>query len=331
VLLYPFGFVALFVQFTKYFGLDFYTAWYAASLVNRVVAIGQGVTILILALFGSVLLSAKIGQLFLRHENRTGPGRFVSRGVLRIKLLGLFVGTLFMYILYSRILAGGRFGWLIIRGRESTECVARAQRHQIDLWPDSLVPALIFFVGSLFGGWLIYRSYVNHRRTNYAPERRYHVADYRLRPNFFNRGVTEGWILSGLMTAYAASVVASVFLAAFTPAFVPYMTYGDSVEYRGVDEPTHNRFLSHADAHWYILHRLEKNGIQPEYRIVSLAAADVEHVRVRPNPPRASRVAPLLRVRSTESDRVPTLKRELCEKVARPRLPQNPPEIPEYR
>jgi hypothetical protein len=27
VLLYPFGFVALFAQFTNYFRLDFYTAW----------------------------------------------------------------------------------------------------------------------------------------------------------------------------------------------------------------------------------------------------------------------------------------------------------------
>lgn len=57
VLLYPFGFVALFAQFINYFRLDFYTAWYAASLVNRVVILGQGATILAVALVGGVLLS----------------------------------------------------------------------------------------------------------------------------------------------------------------------------------------------------------------------------------------------------------------------------------
>ena len=67
-LVYPFGFFALFVQFTKYFYLDFYSAWYAASLVNRMVAVGQGVTILVLSLIGSVLLSAKIAQACPRSE-----------------------------------------------------------------------------------------------------------------------------------------------------------------------------------------------------------------------------------------------------------------------
>ena len=39
------------------------SAWYAASLVNRMVAIGQGVMILVLALLGSVLLSGKAVRL----------------------------------------------------------------------------------------------------------------------------------------------------------------------------------------------------------------------------------------------------------------------------
>jgi hypothetical protein len=45
-LLYPVGFFALFAQFVNYFIMDLYTAWYAASLVNKMVAIEQGVTIL---------------------------------------------------------------------------------------------------------------------------------------------------------------------------------------------------------------------------------------------------------------------------------------------
>jgi hypothetical protein len=49
-LLYPVGFFASFAQFMNYYFLDFYTAWYTASLVNQMVAIEEGVTILALAL-----------------------------------------------------------------------------------------------------------------------------------------------------------------------------------------------------------------------------------------------------------------------------------------
>jgi hypothetical protein len=78
-LVYPFGFFALFAQVTKYFYLDSYTAWYAASLVNRMVAIGQGVTILALALIGSVLLSALISQILLKHAKRSRLRRISIR------------------------------------------------------------------------------------------------------------------------------------------------------------------------------------------------------------------------------------------------------------
>ena len=60
LLLYPFGFLALFVQFMKYFDFEFYTAWYAASLVNRMVAISLGTTILAMAMIGGVLYPTKL-------------------------------------------------------------------------------------------------------------------------------------------------------------------------------------------------------------------------------------------------------------------------------
>src|SRR5688572_14314669 len=121
--------------------------------------------------------------------------------------------------------------------------LVEAMRHQLNLWPDSLVPASIFLAGCLIGGSLIYRSYQGYRESVDANQRRSPSEDYRLRPRFFNRGVTEGWILSGVATAYAFSVIASIVLAAYTPAFVPFMTYGDTVEYLGGKEPTDNRFL----------------------------------------------------------------------------------------
>ena len=70
VSLYPFGFVALFLQFARYFDLDFYTAWYATSLTNNMVVIGQGATILLVALIGSVLLSWMVSRILRRPDGR---------------------------------------------------------------------------------------------------------------------------------------------------------------------------------------------------------------------------------------------------------------------
>ena len=330
-LLYPVGFFALFAQFTNYFFLDFYTGWYAASLVNRMVAIEQGATILVLALVASVVLSAIIAQIFLTHaksrvpsgfERRRSLGkpstvgaklkalfarlkaaftlsRYERRGVLCAKLLGLFLPSLILYIVYSRMLAGGRVSWFVLRGRQSTECNQEKVRwYQLNLWPDSLVPAFVFLAGCLIGGWLIHRSYRTYRQRTYANRGSYLAARRRL-PSVSN-GVTEGWLLKGLLVAYAFSVFASIALAWFTPAFVPFMTYGDTVVHRGEPQPTENAFLSHTEGHWYFVRRIQNDYVddpyrwsRPDYIIVSVAEREVKHVQVRPNPPRASRVEPL--------------------------------------
>jgi hypothetical protein len=152
-LVYPFGFFALFVQFTRYFYLDFYTAWYAASLVNRMVTIKQGVSILALALVGSVLLSKKIAQILLKPEMSPESSRSKGFTVKGANLTTLLAVTLVLYIAYSRLLAGGRLSWFVLRERKSTECDPdQAMRHLLNLWPDSLVPALIFVAGCLIGG-----------------------------------------------------------------------------------------------------------------------------------------------------------------------------------
>jgi hypothetical protein len=99
LLLYPFGFVALFAQFTNYFRLDFYTAWYAASLVHRVVILGQGATILAAALIGSVLLSGIVAQIFLWHDDSGVSRRFARGRILGAKLAFVFILTLLLYVL----------------------------------------------------------------------------------------------------------------------------------------------------------------------------------------------------------------------------------------
>jgi hypothetical protein len=327
-LLYPVGFFALFAQFVNYFFMDLYTAWYAASLVNKMVAIEQSVTILALALLASVILSVIIAERLLAHdksivpsgdESRSSPPElttvraklkaafllsgFERRGALYAELIGISLGILVLYSAYSRIVAGGgRLSWFALRGRLSTECnEVKIARHQVELWPDALVPASIFLVGCLWGGWLIYSRYQAYQRRTYTDRHRY-PADRRLH-NALVGGVTEGWLLSGLAIAYMFSVFASIVLAWYTPAFMPYMTYGDTVEHRGEPKPTVNTFLSHTEGQWYFLHRIEKDTDDnpktwklPDYTIVSLAEREVKHVRVRPNPPNASRAAPLLGV-----------------------------------
>jgi hypothetical protein len=294
VLLYPFGFVALFAQFTNYFRLDFYTAWYAASLVSRVVILGQGATILAVALIGSVLLSGVVAQILLRHDDSGRPGRFVRGRMLGAKLVLVSVLTLVLYVLYSRMLSAGRVFGPAILGQEPTECREEALRHQLNLWPDSLIPALIFVAGILWGGWLMYRSYRRYRQSVSLNEGRGPVADYRLRSTLrlLVRGITQRWILPGLVAAYTFGIVASLVLALYTPAFMPLLTYGGTPEYRGGKEPTHNRLLSYTDGNWHFLHRRKVEGGR-EYRVVSLTGGEAKFVRVRPYRATAFRVAPL--------------------------------------
>jgi hypothetical protein len=148
VLLYPFGFLALFVQFVRYFDLEFYTAWYAASLVNRTVAIGLGFSILVVTLVGSVLLSGMVSQIFLRHDNGAHASSLERRGRLGFKLALVSIVVLVLYILYSRILAAGRvYDRAIFGNKPYDNCLEEAKRHQLNLLPDSLVPALILVVG----------------------------------------------------------------------------------------------------------------------------------------------------------------------------------------
>jgi hypothetical protein len=295
------------------------------------VAIEQGVTIFALALVASVILSVIIARILHAHlKSRVPSGDewrsslpelptvranlkaaltlsgFERRGALYVKLVGFSLFILILYSVYSRVVAGGRVSWFALRGRLSTECNAdKVEWHQLELWPDALVPASIYLVGCLWGGWLIYSSYQAYlRRTD--TNRLLYPADRRLDNSIF-AGVTEGWILSGLAIAYMFSVVASIVLALNTPAFMPYMTYGPTVKHRGEPKPTVNVFLSHSESQWYFLHRIQKDTdddpktwIRPDFTIVSLAERKVKYVRVRPNPPKASRVAPLLAVLGEE-------------------------------
>lgn len=292
VLLYPFGFVALFAQFVNYFHLDFYTAWYAASLVSRVVVLGQGASILAAALVGSVLLSGIVAQIFLRHDSSGVSRRFVRARGLGAKLAILSISMVVLYVLYSRIVAAGRFSPAIL-GSKPTECLEEALRHQLNLWPDSLICASIFVAGGLWGGWLMYRSYRRYRQSVSVNEGRGPVVDYRARGilRFLVRGITQGWILPGLGAAYAFGLFASLMLAWYTPAFMPLLTYGATPEYRGKEEPNVNRLLSHEDGSWNFLHRKRTEGGR-EYRIVSLTEGEAKFVRVRPHEERAFRVAP---------------------------------------
>ena len=304
VLVYPFGFLALFVQFSNYFGLEAYTAWYAVSLVNNIIVIGQGATILLVALLGSVLLAGFVSQILLwrgNHEGANHPGRwFVAVGLT----FGVSLIAVVLYVLYSRMLAAGRISWLAINGLQSNECRYNALRHQINLWPDSLVPALVFVLGGWLGGLLIYRSYRKYLRGVLFP-----VAEYRLRDifRFFAEGITQRWILPGLTVAYLSGIAASLILAWFTPGFMPFVNFGftDAVPDKQPaaeeqpfyatepkKQPTSDRFLSYAEGHWHFLHRGKNKEGEREYRVISLRETEISYARVVPLRVRSPRVAP---------------------------------------
>jgi hypothetical protein len=318
-LVYPFGFVALFLQFVRYFGLEFYTAWYALSLVNKTIVIGQGATILIVALVGSVLLAGTVGQtlILLWDENTTDAGRF-RRRILAVGLtLGFLVTALVLYVLYSRMLAWGRMSWSAIVGVQTGECRDNALRHQLNFWPDSLIPAAIFVLGVFLGGLLIYESY--HRYHQGLSAESTQAQTVHQHPGlilmflrgawsfgkgsliFFVRGVTQRWIWSGLLTAYIFGIVASLWLAWATPAFMPYVNFGFSspisdgqpaahssgesetqpfYDVEPPTQPTSDRYLSHAEGHWHFIHRGESAEGKREYRVISLREDQVSYARV---------------------------------------------------
>ena len=139
----------------------------------------------------------------------------------------------------------------------------------------------------------MYSSYRGYRQSVSVNEGRGPVVDNRARGilRFLVKGITQGWILSGLGAAYAFGLFASLMLAWYTPAFMPLLTYGATVEYQGKQEPNVNRLLSHAEGSWNFLHRKKIEGGR-EYRIVSMAEGEAKFVRVRPHEERAFRVAP---------------------------------------
>jgi hypothetical protein len=216
VLLYPVGLFALFTQFYGYFSFEFYTAWIAASLANRMMVIGVGATILIVPLIGSVALTWLVSQLLCSHSDREGWGSLRRWHGLAAKLVLVSALAFVLYVLWSRILIAGRVSCLAIVGRRYEEPPAEAMRHQLNLYPDSFWPSVIFVFGGLMGGMLILLAYRKYREIVYQDEGVYPETGYN-GIRFFSNGITQGWLLSGLVVAYCTGIVASLLLVGLMP------------------------------------------------------------------------------------------------------------------
>ena len=209
---------------------------------------------------------------------------------------------------YSRVLTAGRVSCLAIFGRDYREVGTEAVRHQLNLWPDSLIPAVIFVVGGIWGGHRIHSAYQRWRESEYDREGRYPPADYRLLP-FFKRGVAQGWILPGLSAAYGFSVLASLWLAWTTPAFMPFMYYNPGIEATERGDVSDDRYLSRVTGSWYVIHRYyvevqderEYRPIPPpdekrterRYSVLALSDEEARYAAVVPLSAMNPRVAPL--------------------------------------
>jgi hypothetical protein len=289
VLLYPVGLFALFTQFYGYFSFEFYTAWIAASLANRMMVIGVGATILIVPLIGSVALTWLVSQLLCSHSDREGWGSLRRWHGLAAKLVLVSALAFVLYVLWSRILIAGRVSCSAIVGRRYLEPPVEAMRHQLNLYPDSFWPSVIFVFGGLIGGMLILLAYRKYREIVYQDEGVYPETGYN-GIWFFSNGITQGLLLSGLVVAYCTGIVASLLLVGLMPAFMPYMTYGDSLE----DPVDHeNRYLSHTEGRWYVIHRYRNKNDDRWYGLLALSEEYVSNTRVVPLSKFNPRTAPL--------------------------------------
>ena len=291
LLLYPVGFFALFMQFYGYFDFEFYTAWYAASLANRLMVIGVGGSILIVPLILSVLFTWRVSQRLCKHSDRVGWGSFGRWHGLVAKLVLVSALWSVLYVLWSRILTAGRISCLAIVGRRYNESQAEAARHQLSLI-ESFGPALIFVIGGLIGGRLIMASYRTYRDAFYENRLRYPETGYN-GIRFFSNGITQGWLLPGLVVAYMTGIIAALCLVYLMPAFMPFMDYGKvtvSISERG-EHP--DRYLSYAERSWHVIHRYHNKEGERWYGVLTLSEGTVRDARVVPLGLSNPRVAPL--------------------------------------
>lgn len=282
-LFYPAGFLALWLQFSNYYDFTLGTAWQAVSLVDRTAVVGQGAAILTVALITSVVFSWLVGRILLWTEV---PARIVSTRdkILRFAaLLGLSLSAGVFFILYSRVLHSGYLSvqttspnigvdFALLRNRDCSRWVINylEQKDNLDYWPDTVLPALLFITGGLVGGYLMYRSY---RR--FHDNLRAEVRTEELRPKielysvlyqpsrfftFFREGVVDGWIYSGLVATYLLSVTSVVVLAFFLQVTLPYMWYTTTVavDQGSMRQGTESgegagRLLSHSNGYWYVI------------------------------------------------------------------------------
>jgi hypothetical protein len=94
LLFYPAGFLSIWLQFHNYYNLALSTAWQAASLVDRVVVMGRGATVLAVTLVVSLISSAVISYFAV-----TGRAFIRNRKVLVKRSLHFF-GRLHRFLLF---------------------------------------------------------------------------------------------------------------------------------------------------------------------------------------------------------------------------------------
>jgi len=245
---------------------------------------GRGIWILAIALLGAVLFSWLVGRILLWSEEPAQgasawyePSRQKVFRLAALSCASLAAGALF--VLYSRMLHNGSLaiGQLrrftqyqadLLAKRECSDQVIDwvRYRHNLDFWPDQMVPSLVFVTGGILGGYLMYRGFVGRTRST-RPSRE---LDYRFRFRFFKEGVLRGWIYPGLIASYLVSVLSVLTLAFFLHVSLPFVYWvyvgpaasdelgtesGESIA-GGTTSSGKNagglaRFLSHSEGYWY--------------------------------------------------------------------------------
>ena len=231
LLLYPLGLFVLVLQLhsDKDIAVSFIMAWYAASLVGRVVIASHGVKAFLIPLViavGVALLTAKSSWWLGRRKS-------VPARLLRLARVGQSRDD------WQALLAIGILVVLLV-GATVLPLADIFNRDDIFIW-------VMSGVGGLFGGFLISHD---HRRSKYRQEMK------------LARGVRERWIRRGLLLAYAVGISAAILTAKIVESQVlPEVSIRATSN--GAIDTLDGLLLSHSEGYWYVLvPKLEAYGLR---------------------------------------------------------------------
>src|SRR5829696_768814 len=271
VLLYPAGFLVFVLQICRFYPFDFWTAWYMTSLIPAPVVIGQGVKVLFWPLVVSLVTSLLFSRVRIVRSNK--------RSLLRTRLsprnlpdaidthLALTTSTT-VFLIFVVPISVMLLAYLVYVTSETPNTL---------YWAFFLPPAIAF---ALIGGWLISHDYYLK-----WPADKSHWG--------FLKGATEGWIIRGLLLAYAGATL-SAFLTVLPMDLLnqdPDLPHLE-MTILGKGQEDRNRtiedglLLANSDGYWHVIDTssTDRSAKRDRHGFLMIPTNGVEDVKVYESP-----------------------------------------------